>query len=118
MIDSIGRALGPPLARMQVEAGGKEHGQDCYAWQQLAMTLTAFLLTEAVLFRSMDMVNEFGKKRSNSSDSGHAGTEVPSTGDAAASKHVLAPGSPQGKAALSAIPEHAKSAHANANSLA
>jgi len=58
MLDSIGRTFGPPLARLLVEAGGKESGQDCYAWQQMAMTLAASLLTEAVLLRSMDEIRE------------------------------------------------------------
>jgi len=110
MMDSIGRAIGPPLARMQVDAGGKENGQDCYAWQQVAMTLTTILLTEAVLFRSMDTIQEFGKKRSNSFDSCGGASEMPlTTGEAVASKTALAP-------ALSAIPEHTKSAEGNANS--
>merc|ERR1719375_2225607 len=58
MLDSIGRTFGPPLARMQVEAGGKESGQDCYAWQQLSMTLLATVLTEGVLLRSMERIRE------------------------------------------------------------
>lgn len=57
-LDSIGRTFGPPLARMQVEAGGKDHGQDCYAWQQLSMTLAATLLTEAALLRAMAAMKE------------------------------------------------------------
>merc|ERR1719375_231906 len=59
MLDSIGRTFGPPLARMQVEAGGKEYGQDCYAWEQLAMTLVTALITEAVLLRNMDEIREY-----------------------------------------------------------
>merc|ERR1719440_317691 len=58
MLDSVGRTFGPPLARMLVEAGGKEYGQGCYAWQQLAMTLLAALITEAVLLRSMDNIEQ------------------------------------------------------------
>jgi hypothetical protein len=81
MLDSVGRTFGPPLARMIVEAGGKENGQDCYAWQQMSMTLLATLITEAVLLRSMEHIRE--RRRSFSLDEGHLSdmAEKPWTAD-------------------------------------
>jgi hypothetical protein len=78
-LDCIGRLLGPPFARMQVEAGGPENGQDGYAWQQLSMTLMATLLTEAVLLRVMERVSKhegrkYGKKLSKE---GADDTDIP-----------------------------------------
>jgi hypothetical protein len=63
-LDCVGRLIGPPLARMQVEAGGPENGQDGYAWQQMSMTLLATLLTEAVLLRVMDIVEAIPRRTS------------------------------------------------------